>query len=81
MVTRSKPAPDLFLKAAELVGTRPDESVVVEDAAAGVEAGKAGGMWTVGLGPVERVGIADLVFPSLEGIRLSQILAELIKRS
>ncbi len=74
LVTRSKPAPDLFLKAAEMVGARPDESVVVEDAAAGVEAGIAGGMWTVGLGPAERVGSADLIFPSLEGVRLSQIL-------
>ena len=79
MVTLSKPAPDLFLKAAELVGTKPDESVVVEDAAAGVEAGKAGGMWTVGLGPVERVGIADLVVPSLDGVHLAYILAELDK--
>jgi beta-phosphoglucomutase len=81
MVTLSKPAPDLFLKAAELVGTKPIESVVVEDAAAGVEAGKAGGMWTVGLGPVERVGMADLVVPSLEGVHLSQILAGLEKSS
>ncbi len=79
MVTLSKPAPDLFLKAAELVGTRPDESVVVEDAAAGVEAGIAGGMWTVGLGPVERVGMADLVIPSLEDVHLAQILAGLEK--
>lgn len=74
VVTRSKPAPDLFLKAAERVGARPDEAVVVEDAAAGIEAGIAGGMWTIGLGPKERVGAANLVFPSLAGVRLSQIL-------
>lgn len=79
LVTRSKPAPDLFIKAAQLLRVLPNEAVVVEDAAAGVEAGKAGGMWTVGLGPVERVGMADLVLPSLEGVHLSRILAGLVR--
>lgn len=37
-----KPAPDSFLKAAELLGATPDRSVVVEDAIAGVQAGKSG---------------------------------------
>ncbi|MBM9536069.1 HAD family hydrolase [Desulfobulbus alkaliphilus] len=37
-----KPAPDSFLKAAELLGVSPDRSVVVEDAIAGVQAGKSG---------------------------------------
>ncbi len=81
VVKRSKPAPHLFLKAAEELGVAPDEAVVVEDAAAGVEAGIAGGMWTVGLGPVERVGMADLVLPSLEGVHLDQILKGLTRRS
>src|SRR5450759_1122504 len=79
LVTRSKPAPDLFIKAAQLLRVLPNEAVVVEDAAAGVEAGKAGGMWTVGLGPVESVGMADLVLPSLEGVHLSRILAGLVR--
>jgi len=79
LVTRSKPEPDLFIKAAQLLRVLPNEAVVVEDAAAGVEAGKAGGMWTVGLGPVERVGMADLVLPSLEGVHLSRILAGLVR--
>jgi beta-phosphoglucomutase family hydrolase len=37
-----KPAPDSFLKAAELLGVSPDRSVVVEDAIAGVQAGRRG---------------------------------------
>lgn len=37
-----KPAPDTFLRAAELLGARPDEAVVVEDASSGVAAGRAG---------------------------------------
>jgi beta-phosphoglucomutase family hydrolase len=51
---RGKPAPDSFLAGAKLVGARPDEAVVFEDALAGVAAGRAGGFgWVVG---VDRVG-------------------------
>jgi beta-phosphoglucomutase family hydrolase len=39
---RGKPAPDSFLKAAELLGVAPARAVVVEDALSGVEAGRAG---------------------------------------
>lgn len=38
-----KPAPDIFLKAAEGLGVKPGEALIVEDAQAGVEAGKSGG--------------------------------------
>ncbi len=37
-----KPAPDTFLRAAELLGVSPTRAVVVEDAIAGVQAGRAG---------------------------------------
>jgi len=73
-VERQKPAPDLFLHAAKLLGLSPKECVVVEDAAAGIEAGRAGGFHTLGLGPRERVGDADIVFESLEGAKLEAIL-------
>ena len=72
-VTRQKPAPDLFLRAAEMLDVSPANCVVVEDAASGIEAARAAGMWTVGLGPVERVGAADLVFPDLAGVTLTDI--------
>jgi len=74
---RSKPAPDLFLAAAQALGMPPEDCVVVEDAAAGVEAGQAAGMRTLGLGPRERVGLADLVLPDLAGARLNEILRKL----
>jgi beta-phosphoglucomutase len=77
MAARSKPAPDLFLKAAELLGIPPAQCVVVEDAASGIEAGRAAGMRTLGLGPVERVGQADLILPDLSAARLADILAGL----
>lgn len=80
MVTRSKPAPELFLKAAEHLSLPPAQCVVVEDAAAGIEAGQAAGMWTLGLGPVERVGQADLVLPDLSHAHLADILARLYSK-
>jgi len=76
-VENPKPAPDLFLHAASQLGYSPVECVVVEDATAGIQAAKAGGFRSIGLGPVERVGIADLVYPSLAGIHLDQILTTL----
>jgi len=48
-VAHGKPAPDVFLRAAEKVGVAPARCVVVEDAAIGVEAGKRGGMRTIGI--------------------------------
>ncbi len=76
-VTNPKPAPDLFLHAAARLGLPPAACVVVEDAAAGIQAARAGGFRSLGLGPPERVGAADLVFPSLAGVRLEQILKKL----
>ena len=76
-VARSKPAPDLFLHAAAQLGLTPEHCVVVEDASSGVEAALAAGMWAVGLGPVERVGMAHVVLPSLEGVHWSNLLAKL----
>ena len=72
-VQHPKPAPDLFLHAAAQLGLPPAECVVVEDAAAGIEAAQAGGFRSVGLGPRERVGKADIVFPSLAGVRLADL--------
>lgn len=76
-VERPKPAPDVFLHAAKQLGLEPEQCLVVEDAAAGVEAALAAGMWVVGLGPVERVGAAHVVCESLSGVRWSELLATL----
>ena len=73
-VKHQKPAPDLFLHAASQLTLSPAKCVVVEDAAAGIEAARAGGFRSVGLGPPERVGKADAIFPSLEGVQLSDLL-------
>jgi beta-phosphoglucomutase len=55
-VTIGKPDPQVFLKAAAKLGVPPARSIVVEDAAAGVEGGRRGGMRTIG---VTRNGTLD----------------------
>ena len=47
-VERGKPAPDLFLHAADAMQTDPARCVVIEDSTPGVAAGLAAGMWVVG---------------------------------
>jgi kojibiose phosphorylase len=76
-VQHPKPAPDLFLFAANQLRLESRQCVVVEDAAAGIEAALAAGMWAVGLGPAYRVGAAHVVLPSLEGITWADLRTKL----
>lgn len=73
-VRRQKPAPDLFLHAAERLNVSPGQCLVIEDAESGIDAARAAGMFSVGLGPAERVGHADLVFASLQDVQLDDLL-------
>jgi HAD superfamily hydrolase (TIGR01509 family) len=56
-VEHGKPAPDMFLLAAKRLGVEPHRCVVFEDSPPGVAAGKAAGMFTIG---VQRVPGIDL---------------------
>lgn len=49
-ITRAKPDPEVFLTAARLLGVAPAEALVVEDAAAGIQAAHAGGFESVAFG-------------------------------
>lgn len=49
-ITRSKPDPEVFLKAAEFLGLDAAECLVVEDAIAGIDAAVAGGFHSAGIG-------------------------------
>jgi beta-phosphoglucomutase family hydrolase len=49
MVSRPKPAPDIYVRAAELLGIPAADCVVFEDSVSGVRAARAAGMRTVGL--------------------------------
>jgi beta-phosphoglucomutase len=63
-VSRGKPAPDVFLAAAERLGIEPARCIVVEDAEAGIEAAARAGMASIGVGP-GAVGAADVVVRTL----------------
>ncbi len=68
---RAKPAPDIFLNAAQLLDATPAQCVVVEDAAAGIQAAKAAGMFAVGVARGEPLPGADLLVRSVAEIPLS----------
>lgn len=55
-VARAKPAPDLFLHAAEALGVAPAECVVVEDSPLGVQGGVAAGMAVLGYAELIEAG-------------------------
>jgi beta-phosphoglucomutase-like phosphatase (HAD superfamily) len=68
-----KPHPDMFLAAADELGVAPEHDVVLEDAVAGVEAAKAGGMGAIGIARADDAhlleqGGADLVVTSLDQV-------------
>ena len=71
-VPRGKPAPGLFLHAAERIGVAADRCVVVEDSPAGVAGAKAAGMRALGFAastPAVRLAEADAVFTSMAELR------------
>lgn len=63
--TKSKPDPEVFLVAAKKLGLPPEECLVVEDSAAGIEAAAAGGMKSLGVGPFYQSLYADYEAPAL----------------
>jgi HAD superfamily hydrolase (TIGR01509 family) len=48
-VANGKPAPDIFLKAAQMLGVKPERCLVLEDAPAGVMAGQLAGMTVIAI--------------------------------
>lgn len=65
-VTKSKPDPQVFLVAAERLGVSPQECIVFEDADAGIEAAKNGGMLAFAVGSAQNNPDADVSANSLE---------------
>lgn len=55
MVEKSKPAPDIFQKAAEQIGVESKDCLVLEDSSAGVMAGKAAGGYVIHIPDVLQV--------------------------
>jgi len=74
---KGKPDPEGFLVAAERVGIEPDRCVVIEDAPAGIEGGKAAAMRCIGVSTTrkpERLTQADLVVASLEDEKVWELI-------
>ena len=67
-VTKAKPDPAVFLHAAQLLGVAPARCIVFEDAQAGIDAAKAGGMRCHAIGdPLQLTGY-DWIAPGLFGV-------------
>lgn len=58
-ISKSKPDPEVFIKAATWLNLQYDECAVVEDAVAGLEAAKSGGMIAIGMGDAAYHKLAD----------------------
>jgi beta-phosphoglucomutase len=68
----------MFLAAAQELGTAPEDSMVMEDAAAGVQAAKAGRMAAIGIARVDDAELlaaahADIVVTSLDDVDLAAL--------
>jgi len=66
MVEKSKPEPDIFLKAAQLCGLKPEQAVVLEDSENGIRAAVAAGI------PV--ICVPDLKMPEDEVRKMVNIM-------
>ncbi len=76
-VAEPKPAPDLYLRACELLGATPTGSLALEDSPPGVAAARAAGLYVVGVPSVVGVELeADAVFESLADPRVLTTIAE-----
>jgi len=83
MVSRGKPAPDLFLYAAERIGAEPRACLVIEDSLPGVAAGVAAGMTVIGFtggghcqpGHAERLGAQGAAMVIAEMAQLPAAIA------
>lgn len=58
-ITHSKPDPEVFLKAADMLGIEPCKCLVVEDAVSGAQAGHGGGMDVACLGDASKAGCGE----------------------
>lgn len=75
--TLSKPNPQVFLKGAAALQTPPTQCLVFEDAIAGIQAAHNANMLAIGIGQPHVLAEADLVFPSLEGLDITAVVAQL----
>jgi beta-phosphoglucomutase len=73
IISKAKPDPEVFLKAAEMVGIKPGECAVFEDAVAGVQAARNAGMMCIGVGSPRILTQAHFVIPGLNEMTLAKL--------
>lgn len=73
-VKNSKPAPDIFLAAAEGLKLAPSACIGIEDAAAGIEAIHAAGMKAIGIGSADTLSKADILLCDTSKLTLAEII-------
>jgi beta-phosphoglucomutase len=74
IVSKAKPDPEVFIKAAELVQVKPPECIVFEDAVAGVQAALNAGMMCIGIGSPRILTEAHFVIPGLNKMNISKLM-------
>ena len=72
-VSKAKPDPEVFLKGAIELGIDPQNCLVFEDAQAGIDAARNGGMHIIGIGQPENLINAEFVIPGFETMNLDQL--------
>lgn len=72
-ITKGKPDPEIFLIGAKDLDVEADSCVVFEDAVAGVQAAKAGGMIAIGVGDPAVLTDADIVIPDFKRLDLATV--------
>lgn len=78
---KGKPDPEIFMKAAELLGVPRRNCIGVEDAEAGIRAIQSAGMFAVGVGTPEQMHAADLRLDDTSQLSLEGVLAHFRHRS
>ena len=72
-ISKAKPDPEVFLKAAEMIGVKPGNCVVFEDAVAGVQAALNAGMLCIGIGSPKILTEAHFVVSGLSEMNLAKL--------
>lgn len=72
-VSNAKPDPEVFLRAAELLNTVPENAIVFEDSVAGIQAANIANMTSIGIGEAKILHEADYIFPDFTHIETNFI--------
>ncbi|MFT4296468.1 MAG: HAD family phosphatase [Micropruina sp.] len=79
-VPQAKPAPDIYLRACELLDVPPHRAIAFEDSPTGARAARAAGLYLVAVPAVEgSIADADLIVPSLTDPRIEELLSVVLR--